>query len=131
VGSYLSVHESPPGVAPARLLTAPLEEGHVLSNEPGFYLAGRYGIRTENLMVVVRDAALSRRGQRFLRFEALTLCPIDARLIDPRLLDDRERRWLDEYHATVARAIGPQLHGADAAWLRRATRPLSSRRRAR
>jgi Xaa-Pro aminopeptidase len=125
VGSYLSVHEAPPGVAPARLLTAPLEEGHVLSNEPGVYLAGRWGIRTENLMVVVRDAALSRKGgQCFLRFETLTLCPIDARLIEPGLLEDRERRWLDDYHATVARALAPHLDRAAAAWLKRATRPL-------
>lgn len=125
VGSYLSVHEAPPGVAPARLLTAPLEEGHVLSNEPGVYLTGRWGIRTENLMVVTRDAALSRRrGQRFLRFETLTLCPIDTRLIEPGLLDDRERRWLDDYHATVARALTPLLDRADAAWLARATRRL-------
>lgn len=124
VGSFLSVHESPPGVAPARLLTVPLEEGHILSNEPGYYRTGRYGMRIENLMVVVRDQALSRRSQTYLRFETLTLCPIDRRLIDVKLLTPEERRWLNQYHATVARTLMPELRGKDAKWLQRATKTL-------
>lgn len=124
VGSFLSVHESPPGVAPARLLTVPLEEGHILSNEPGYYRTGRYGMRIENLMVVVRDRALSRRDQTFLRFETLTLCPIDRRLIEVKLLTPVERLWLNEYHAHVAQILAPKLRGKDATWLQRATKAL-------
>lgn len=124
VGSFLGVHESPPGVAPARFVEVPLDEGHVLSNEPGYYKTGRYGIRTENLMVVVQDRELSSREKRFFRFEILTLCPIDLRLIDKKLLSAEEMQWLDEYHARVRETLLPKLNAKEARWLKRATKPL-------
>ena len=124
VGSFLGVHESPPGVAPRRMPEVPLEAGHILSNEPGIYRKGRFGVRTENLMLVVRDGELSRRGDTFLRFETLTLCPIDRRLIDVSLLASHERRWLDAYHAEIARLVGPELSRREKIWLRAATRRL-------
>jgi Xaa-Pro aminopeptidase len=124
VGAFLGVHESPPSVAPSRMPTVPLEEGHVLSNEPGYYRRGRYGIRVENLMVVVRDQTLSRRGQVFLRFEPLTLCPIDRRLVEVSLLSEDERQWLNDYHDHVTNQLAPHLDEAEVQWLRQATAPL-------
>ncbi len=125
VGSFLGVHESPPGVAPPkRPVKGDLDEGQILSNEPGYYREGRYGIRTENLILVVRDRELSKPKKPFFRFETLTLCPIDRRLIDPDLLDETERSWLDDYHAEVARRLTPHLPDREAAWLAEATRPL-------
>jgi Xaa-Pro aminopeptidase len=81
-------------------------------------------MRIENLVVVVRDASVSRCDQTFLRFDTLTLCPIDRRLIDASRLCEEERRWLNEYHAAVARALGPFMDGEDARWLEQATEPL-------
>lgn len=124
VGSFLGVHESPPGIAPARLLTVPLEEGHILSNEPGYYRTGRYGIRIENLLLVTRDPELSKPRAPFLRFETLTLCPIDRRLIERELLDRDEHRWLDDYHRRVRDALSPLLDQDDARWLAEATAPI-------
>ncbi len=124
VGSYLGVHESPPGVAPARLLSVPLEVGHVLSNEPGYYRAGRWGIRTENLVLVVRDAELSRKDRTFLKFETLTRCPIDTRLVEPSLLQPRELEWLNDYHASIREEYESQLDANEAAWLCRSTAPI-------
>ena len=124
VGSYLGVHESPPGIAPKRLPEVALEEGHILSNEPGYYRKGKYGFRTENLVLVVRDRELSKPKEPFLGFETLTLCPIDRRLVVASLLDERERRWVDAYHEDIVERLEPLLEAADAAWLRRATAPL-------
>jgi len=123
VGAYLSVHEGPQniGTRPGGL---PLEAGNILSNEPGFYVEGAYGIRVENLILVVEDAEFSTPARKWLRFETITLCPIDRRLIEPALLAPEERRWLDDYHREVLRTLRPQLEAADAAWLRRACAPL-------
>ncbi|WP_404403120.1 aminopeptidase P family protein [Pelagibacterium halotolerans] len=116
VGAYLSVHEGPAGIAPR--YTVPLEEGMVLSNEPGFYLEGQYGIRIENLVAV----KTSEIGEgKYLDFETLTLTPIDTRLIDLSLLEQAERDWLNTYHARIREEIGPLLEGEDKAWLERAT----------
>jgi Xaa-Pro aminopeptidase len=123
VGSYLGVHEGPAGIAPAGR-PAPLAAGMVISIEPGFYKKGAYGIRSENLALVVRDRATPGSGARFLRFETLTLCPFDLRLVEPRLLTDEESDWLDEYHALVLRTLGPLVAGRTKEWLERATRPL-------
>jgi Xaa-Pro aminopeptidase len=125
VGSYLGVHESPPGVAPPkRMVKGGLEVGQILSDEPGYYRQGRYGFRTENLVLVVRDEELSRPKSPFLRFETLTLCPIDRRLIEPALLDEVELRWLNDYHDEVLRRLSPELSPKEADWLEAATQPL-------
>jgi Xaa-Pro aminopeptidase len=116
VGAFLSVHEGPAGISPR--YTVPFEPGMVLSNEPGFYLAGAYGIRIENLMAV-RESDIGDGG--YLEFETLTLTPIDRRLIVTELLSAAERDWLNTYHARVLAEIGPKLSGADKAWLEQAT----------
>ncbi|WP_196257754.1 aminopeptidase P family protein [Pelagibacterium limicola] len=119
VGAFLSVHEGPAGISPR--YTVPFEEGMVLSNEPGFYREGEYGIRIENL-IVVRESDVG--DGKFLEFETLTLAPIDKRLIDTTLLDENERAWLDAYHASVRKEIGPLLDAEDRAWLDEATSAL-------
>ena len=121
VGSFLSVHEGP--VSLSRLARpVPLAAGMILSDEPGFYLPGHYGIRLENLLLV--QPALPEAPRRFLGFETLTLAPFDRALIDPALLDGAERGWLDAYHARVLAAVGPALPEAARAWLARACAPL-------
>ena len=122
VGSYLSVHEGPQSLS--RLGQVPLEPGMILSNEPGYYKEGAYGIRIENL-VLVKDADVPEGGERpMLSFETLTLAPIDRNLIDKALLLTDERRWLDEYHARVARLLSPHLDTATRAWLAAACKPI-------
>jgi Xaa-Pro aminopeptidase len=118
VGSYLSVHEGP--VSLSRLARpVPIEPGMILSNEPGYYLPGAYGIRLENLLLV-QPAELSAANKPFLRFETLTLAPFDARLIDSAMLTGAELAWLNAYHARVLSEVGPHLDGATGAWLQQA-----------
>ncbi len=123
VGSFLSVHEGPQRISKMPNTVA-LEPGMVISNEPGYYRSGHYGIRIENLVAVTEASGEAGRAG-FLAFETLTLAPIDRELIDTALLDADEIAWLDGYHARVAEALAPQLSGADAAWLASATAPLS------
>ncbi len=123
VGSYLGVHEGP-----ARLSKMPstvaLEPGMILSNEPGYYRTGAYGIRIENL-VLVRDCPDLPDAERpMLDFETLTLAPIDLALVEPSLMSAGEIAWLDSYHARVRSEIGPNLEGEAADWLEQATRPI-------
>ena len=122
VGSFLSVHEGP--VSLSRLARPiPIDSGMVLSNEPGFYLPGAYGIRLENLLLV-RPAELADATKPFLRFETLTLAPFDRNLIEPALLDPAERAWVDAYHARVAAEVGPHLDAPTRFWLDVACAPL-------
>ncbi|MGH7041799.1 MAG: M24 family metallopeptidase C-terminal domain-containing protein, partial [Acetobacteraceae bacterium] len=122
VGSYLSVHEGP--VSLSRLARpVPIATGMVLSDEPGLYLPGEYGIRLENLLLV-QPAELPGTARIFLRFETLTLAPFDRRLIDPALLDPAERAWLDAYHARVQAEVGPRLDAPARAWLEAACAPI-------
>ncbi len=122
VGSYLSVHEGP--VSLSRLARpVPIEAGMILSNEPGYYLPGSYGIRLENLLLV-QQAELPGATKPFLRFETLTLAPFDRRLIDPATLDPAEVAWLDAYHARVLREIGPRLDPPVRDWLTLACAPV-------
>jgi Xaa-Pro aminopeptidase len=115
VGSYLSVHEGP--VSISRLARpVPIAAGMILSNEPGFYLPGHYGIRLENLLLV-QPAALPDANKPFLSFETLTLAPFDRQLLNPAVMTDAERAWLDDYHARVLREVGPALDGSAKAWL--------------
>ncbi|VAW20837.1 Xaa-Pro aminopeptidase [hydrothermal vent metagenome] len=118
VGAFLNVHEGPAGIAPR--YHVPLEAGMILSNEPGFYLEGEYGIRIENLVTVIN----SPHAAGFLAFETLTLAPIDKRLIKPDLLNEGEINWLNAYHQRVYDQISPALGDADKDWLKQATAAL-------
>ena len=122
VGSYLSVHEGPVSLSRAAK-PIPLAAGMVLSNEPGFYLPGAYGIRIENLLLV-QPADLSDAVKPFLRFETLTLAPFDRRLIARALLTRAEMAWIDAYHARVWAEIGPHMPLADRDWLETSCRAL-------
>ena len=122
VGSYLYVHEGPQRLS--KLGSVALEPGMVLSNEPGLYREGEYGIRLENLMLVTPPAPIEGGTREMLGFETLTLVPFDRRLIDVALLTREERAWLDAYHAEVRRKIEPLLKSDDRPWLRHATAPI-------
>ncbi|MET0868309.1 MAG: aminopeptidase P family protein [Pseudorhodoplanes sp.] len=123
VGSYLSVHEGPGRIA--KLGTAPLKRGMILSNEPGYYKEGAFGIRIENLVLVIEAPKIEGAERPMNAFETLTLAPIDLRLIDVGLMTGAETAWLDSYHAQVAETIGPLVDKGTATWLRAATRPLT------
>ena len=124
VGSYLCVHEGPQRIAKTGSSVA-LEPGMILSNEPGCYRAGAYGIRIENLVLVRRAAEAPEGGDRpLLEFETLTLAPLDRRLILPELLDGRERAWVDAYHARVRDGLAPLLDADHRHWLAAACAPL-------
>lgn len=124
VGSYLSVHEGPQSISRAGMV--PLEPGMICSNEPGYYKAGAYGIRIENL-VLVTEAETPAGGERpMMGFETLTLVPIDRRLVAKDLLTKEEREWLNDYHARVRDVIGAELSGESDVlrWLTAATQPV-------
>jgi Xaa-Pro aminopeptidase len=122
VGSYLSVHEGPARIS--KLGTTALKPGMILSNEPGYYKTGAYGIRIENLVLVVGAAAVPGAEKALYAFETLTLAPIDRRLILAEMLTPDEAAWLDRYHARVFDALSPLLDADSRAWLTAATRPL-------
>ena len=124
VGSYLSVHEGPAGISRAAR-PVPLAPGMILSNEPGFYLPGAYGIRLENLLLVQPDPALS-TTRSFLRFETLAFAPFDRALIAPGLLTAEESGWLDAYHRRVLADVGLHLDRPAREWLARACAPLAA-----
>ena len=123
VGSYLSVHEGPARIS--KLGTTALRRGMILSNEPGYYKAGAYGIRIENLVLVVEAAAVPGAEKPLNAFETLTLAPIDRRLIAANMLTPEETEWLDGYHARVAQTLSPLVDAETRAWLAAATRPLA------
>ena len=122
VGSYLSVHEGPQSIS--RRSDVVLEPGMIISNEPGFYREGAYGIRIENLVLVQPAAHVTGGDREMLSFETLTFAPIDRRLIDVALLTAPERAWLDDYHARVFEISGKSLEAGDQEWLQAATQPL-------
>jgi Xaa-Pro aminopeptidase len=122
VGSFLSVHEGPQRLS--KIGHAPLEIGMIVSNEPGFYKTGHFGIRIENLVLV--EARRVEGGAREMRgFETLTLVPIDRTLIEPGLMRPEEIAWLDGYHARVREELSPLVDGATRSWLEMATRPIA------
>lgn len=124
VGSYLGVHEGPQRISKAAGNDVALKPGMIVSNEPGYYKAGAYGIRIENL-VLVAEAGIPDGGERpLLAFETLTKAPIDRALIDARLLTSDELDWLNAYHADVRDSLTPLLDKAEAEWLRAATAPI-------
>ncbi|HEV7876858.1 aminopeptidase P family protein [Bradyrhizobium sp.] len=122
VGSYLSVHEGPARIS--KLGTTPLKRGMILSNEPGYYKADAFGIRIENLELVVA-AEIAGAEKPMNGFETLTLAPIDRRLIDLKMMSGPELAWLNDYHARVRREVRPHLDEATKLWLDAATEPLA------
>ncbi len=122
VGSFLAVHEGPARIS--KLGTVPLEPGMILSNEPGYYKAGAYGIRIENLLVVTPAAIVTGGDRPMLGFETLTLAPIDRRLVDLSILSPAEIAWLDAYHARIGPALGHLLDDEERQWLAQAAAPI-------
>jgi len=126
VGAALNVHEGPHGIAPRFSNLTGLVAGMVVSNEPGFYLDGQWGIRIENLLAV-REAPTASRfgGTTFLCFERLTLVPIQAKMLALELLSAADIKWLDEYHTQVWDTVSPRCEGAARDWLRLQTQPMA------
>ena len=127
VGSFLAVHEGPQRIAKARGGQAGTEQelfaGMILSNEPGYYKTGEYGIRIENLVLVEKREIPGAEGE-WLGFETLTLAPIDRALVDRSLLSEAEVAWWNAYHAHVRKVLAPEFEGAALAWLEEACAPL-------
>ncbi|MGB6465477.1 MAG: aminopeptidase P family protein [Xanthobacteraceae bacterium] len=123
VGSFLSVHEGPARIS--KLGSAPLKRGMILSNEPGYYRTGAYGIRIENLILVIEAAPVAGAEKPLNAFETLTLAPIDVRLIEPRLLTADEIAWLAAYHARVRETLAPLVDAPTRDWLIAATTLLA------
>ncbi|WP_066816908.1 aminopeptidase P family protein [Sphingomonas mali] len=125
VGHFLNVHEGPVYIARARPEEVPVQAGMVLSNEPGYYKADQFGIRTENLVVVV-DKPVDGAVMPMLGFETLTMAPIDREVIDLQMLTSAELDWVDRYHATVFERLSPLLAAEERHWLEHRTAPLAS-----
>jgi Xaa-Pro aminopeptidase len=127
VGAFLAVHEGPQRIAKPRGGQAGTEQelmaGMILSNEPGYYKTGEYGIRIENLVLVEPREIDGGEGE-WLGFETLTLAPIDRRLVDRTLLNEAEVAWWNAYHARVREVLAPRIEGAALAWLEQACAPL-------
>ncbi len=122
VGAYLSVHEGPHRISKMANNVA-LQPGMIVSNEPGYYKTGAYGIRIENL-VAVREVSIEGADRKYLEFETLTLAPIDLACVDTSLLTGPEREWLNAYHQRVREAMGPEVDEATRAWLAEATHAI-------
>jgi Xaa-Pro aminopeptidase len=121
VGAYLSVHEGPQRIS--KFGTTALEPGMILSNEPGYYRAGEYGVRLENLVIVERREIAGGEREMF-GFETITLAPFDLNCVEPSMLSSEEADWLDAYHAKVRKTLSPLLDPASRRWLRNATRKV-------
>ena len=120
IGSFLSVHEGPQRIAKSQELSdSEVIEGMIISNEPGFYKKGAYGIRTENLIIAKKNSPSQ------LNFETISWAPIDVELIENSLLTFEERKWLNWYHQEVFKKLADQLNNNEKAWLRKATQPIS------
>ncbi|WP_020592580.1 aminopeptidase P family protein [Kiloniella laminariae] len=123
VGCFLGVHEGPQRIG-KNVSPAPLDLGVFLSNEPGYYKAGEYGIRIENLMIVRESGKMVGLDIPLYDFETVTLCPIDLRLVDPSIMTEEEVSWLNDYHARVRRELTPLLDDEHKVWLEEVTRPV-------
>jgi Xaa-Pro aminopeptidase len=123
VGCYLSVHEGPQNIS-KRLVAQALKPGMVISNEPGFYKAGEYGIRIENLIVVQETPTMPGSDRKMMEFETITLAPIDLDLVEPSLLTSEETDWLNDYHARVRETLSRLVDDETRAWLEHATRGI-------
>jgi Xaa-Pro aminopeptidase len=121
VGHFLSVHEGPMSIRP-EYNSEPVREGQVITDEPGIYREGEYGIRIENVLVCKNECHTA--FGRFLSFDTLTLCPIDRQLVDPKMLEKDELNWLNTYHARVISELGPRLNSDVLKWLKIQCSPL-------
>jgi Xaa-Pro aminopeptidase len=121
VGSYLSVHEGPQRIS--KLGTTPLQPGMILSNEPGYYRAGEYGVRLENLVIVERREIAGAEREMY-GFETITLAPFDLNCVEPKLMSAEEIAWLNAYHAHVRKTLSPLLDATTRKWLRLATQAI-------
>jgi len=122
VGAFLSVHEGPQNIS--KRGSCALEPGMIVSNEPGYYKAGAYGVRIENLVLVEKRETKGAEREIY-GFETLTLAPIDLACVDPKLLTREDLRWLDAYHARVRKALAPLVSARARKWLTGATKPLA------
>jgi Xaa-Pro aminopeptidase len=122
VGQYLGVHEGPCSLK--NVPTVPLEPGHLLSIEPGMYETNKFGIRIENMAFVSEDKSLSSPTEKWYRFDPVTLCPLDLRLVDRTLLTPPEKDWLHSYHKKVYKWLSRHLDSEHKAWLKKATRSV-------
>jgi Xaa-Pro aminopeptidase len=122
IGAYLCVHEGPQRIA--KTGTVALKPGMIVSNEPGYYRSGAYGIRIENLVLVMAAPSVAGAEKTLNAFETLTLAPIDRRLIETRMLTAKERHWIDSYHARVREVLSPLLDAPTRGGLEVATAPL-------
>jgi Xaa-Pro aminopeptidase len=122
VGCYLSVHEGPQGISKRN--KTPLKAGMIISNEPGYYKAGAYGIRIENLQTVIEIIGTPNADRKVFGFDTLTLAPIDLRLVDVSMLTEAESTWLNVYHMRVRQALRGIVDDAAGPWLESATKPL-------
>ncbi|CAM5602376.1 Xaa-Pro aminopeptidase OS=Lysinibacillus sphaericus OX=1421 GN=LS41612_20790 PE=3 SV=1 [Lysinibacillus sphaericus] len=120
VGFFLNVHEGPQSIRHTNHV--PLEKGMIITNEPGIYLEGKYGIRIENMMSVVEDEK-TEFGQ-FMKFEAVTYCPIDLAGINQDMLTESEKQWLNHYHQEVFTTLAPYLNEEEQVWLREETKAI-------
>ncbi|MCL2006497.1 MAG: aminopeptidase P family protein [Treponema sp.] len=124
VGYALNVHESPPGIrynpTPAGLVK--LEEGMTITNEPGVYKEGKWGVRTENTILVVKE--FTNTDGTFMRFDTISFCPIDLKAVDKSLLSDCEVKWLNDYHAETYKVLSPFMNDEEKAWLKEETRAI-------
>ncbi|MEO9168843.1 MAG: aminopeptidase P family protein [Aestuariivirga sp.] len=123
VGSYLSVHEGPQRISKAGHVV--MKPGMIISNEPGYYKLGHYGIRIENLLLVSEASKIASADRPMMAFETLTLAPIDRNLINAHMLTRAELNWLDRYHARVLAELGPLVHEETLPWLKAVCAPLS------
>ena len=121
VGSYLNVHEGPHQIR-MEYRPEPLRAGMTVTDEPGIYLEGRFGVRTENTLLIV--PYMKTEFGEFLQFESLTLCPIDLRPVVVEMLTKEERQWLNDYHRRVYDVLSPYLNNEEKAWLANATKPI-------
>ena len=115
-------HEGPPRIS--KLGTTALKRGMILSNEPGYYKPGAFGIRIENLVLVIAAPEVAGAEKALHAFETLTLAPIDRRLVDREMLTEKETAWLDNYHVRVLETLSPLVDSSTAGWLAAAARPL-------
>lgn len=124
IGTFLNVHEGPQAISYYRCIGVALEPGMITTIEPGYYKENEYGLRVENVALVVKDEKKSSQETTFFTFENLTLCPIDTRLVKKELLTQKEIEWLNDYHLKVYRILAPLLDRAEAAWLKEATKEI-------
>lgn len=124
VGSYLGVHEGPQSIS-KRSFSVALKPGMIVSNEPGYYKTGDYGIRIENLVIVSQPIDIEGGERPMMGFETITLAPIDLNLVNPSLLTAEETTWLNAYHNTVRNVISPLVDDTTTDWLKKATEPLA------